>query len=336
METKPATRNPQPTTRYSQPETRNPLSHLVKRAKSLGFIAVGFSRPGAPLFFDQFRAWIVAGKQGDMNWIGRHMELREDPGKLLEGCRAIVTLAYPYSSKKPFTPDGFASARYTEPGRADYHDRLRKLAKTLAQNIIADYPGTRTRVCVDSAPMLERSFAYASGIGFIGKNNMLIIPGHGSYVFLAEILTTAPLEFLKAETMENQCGSCTLCVEACPAGALEMPFSLNASKCLSYLTIEHGGEVDSETGRKMGDCFFGCDVCQEICPFNDKPALRDISLPSTEEILCMEAKDFEKRFGKTAFARAGLEKVKSNIRAIKPFKISPDLSCDEIKDTIKT
>lgn len=318
METKPATRNPKPETRNSQLTTHNPLSHFVKKAKSLGFIAVGFSRPGAPLFFDRFQSWLAAGKQGEMNWMERHAELRENPGKLLEGCRAIVTLAYPYSSRKPSTPDGFAAARYTEPGRADYHDRLRKLAKTLAQGIIEDYPGTRIRVCVDSAPMLERSFAYASGIGFIGKNNMLIIPGHGSYVFLTEILTTAPLEFLKAETMENQCGSCTLCVEACPAGALERPFSLNASKCLSYLTIEHSGELDGKTAKKMRNSFFGCDVCQEVCPFNEETALRDISLPSTEEILCMKEKDFEGRFGKTAFARAGLEKIKSNIRAIKP------------------
>jgi len=311
METKPTSRNP-------QPETRNPLSHFIEKAKSLGFIAMGFSRPGAPLFFDRFREWIAAGKQGDMNWMGRHVELRENPGKLLEGCRAVITLAYPYSSKKPFTPDGFAASRYTEPRQADYHDRLRKLAKTLAQNIIADYPGTRIRVCVDSAPILERSFAYASGIGFIGKNNMLIIPGHGSYVFLAEILTTAPLEFSKAETMENRCGSCNLCMDACPTGALERPFSLNASKCLSYLTIEHGGEVDSKTGRKMGNSFFGCDVCQEVCPFNEERTLRDISLPSTEEILGMEKGDFEERFGETAFARAGLEKIKGNIRAIRP------------------
>ena len=300
------------------PATHNPLSHFIEKAKSLGFIAVGFSRPGVPLFFERFQAWIAAGKQGDMNWIGRHVELRENPGKLLEGCRVVITLAYPYSSRKPFTPDGFAAARYTEPGKTDYHDRLRKLARTLAQNIIADYPGTRIRVCVDSAPILERSFAYASGIGFIGKNNMLIIPGQGSYVFLTEILTTAPVAFSKAETMENQCGSCNLCVDACPTGALEMPFSLNASKCLSYLTIEHGGDVDSETAKKMGDCFFGCDVCQEVCPFNEEPLPRDSSLPSTWEILCMEAKDFEKRFGKTAFARAGLEKIKGNIRAIRP------------------
>jgi len=310
-ETKPATRNPQPL-------THNPLSPFIEKAKSLGFTAVGFSHPGAPLFFDQFRAWIAAGKQGDMNWIGRRMELRENPGKLLEGCRAVITLAHPYSSRKPFTPDGFAASRYTEPGRADYHDRLRLLAKTLTQSIVEDHPGTRIRVCVDSAPILERSLAYASGIGFIGKNNMLIIPGQGSYFFLTEILTTAPLEFSKAETMENQCGSCNLCVEACPAGALEMPFSLNASKCLSYLTIEHGGEVDSKTGKKMGDCFFGCDVCQEVCPFNEETALRNISLPSTEEMLRMKEKDFEERFGKTAFARAGLEKIQSNIRAIKP------------------
>jgi len=118
--------------------------------------------------------------------------------------------------------------------------------------------------------------------------------------------------------METRCGSCNLCVDACPTGALEMPFSLNASKCLSYLTIEHGGEVDSKTGKKMGDSFFGCDVCQEVCPFNEERALRDISLPSTGEILGMEEGDFEERFGGTAFARAGLEKIKGNIRAIKP------------------
>jgi len=120
--------------------------------------------------------------------------------------------------------------------------------------------------------------------------------------------------------MENQCGSCTLCVEACPTGALEMPFSLNASKCLSYLTIEHSGEIDGKTAKKMRNCFFGCDVCQEVCPFNEETALGDISLPSTEEILGMKEMGFEERFGKTAFARAGLEKIKSSIRAIKSVK----------------
>ena len=251
-----------------------------------------------------------------MAWLERYQELRQNPAGLLDGCQTVICLAYPYSPKKPCTPDGFTAARYTEPDKSDYHDRLRALAKMLARFIVDSYPGTRTRVCVDSAPILERSLAYASGMGFIGKNNMLIIPGYGSYVFLVEILTTAFLSLPKNESRENQCGSCTLCVDACPTGALEGPFSIDASKCLSYLTIEDHGAVDNDTGRKMGKCFFGCDVCQEVCPFNEGRSSFNPCIVSTEEILSMHAKDFEQKFGKTAFARSGLEKIKGNIRAI--------------------
>ena len=180
-----------------------------------------------------------------------------------------------------------------------------------------EYPGSKTRICVDSAPILERSFACSAGIGFIGKNNMLIIPDYGSFFFLAEILTTASIDFPPAEPMKNRCGSCTLCVDACPTGALEKAFSLDASKCLSYLTIETKGEVPREVGQKMGDCFFGCDQCQEACPFNEGKSSTEISLLGTDEILLMKEADFKEKFGRTAIARAGLEKLKSNIRAIK-------------------
>ena len=317
MITKSATRNPQPATHNSQPVTHNPTSRLIEKAKHLGFLAVGFSRPERPMFFDQFCEWIAADKQGDMRWIGRHLDLRENPKTLLEGCQTIVSLAYPYSSKKPCTPDGFTTARYTEPKKTDYHDQLRALGRRLSRIIIKEYPESRIRICVDSAPILERSFAYASGMGFIGKNNMLIIPGHGSYVFLMEILTTASLPLSKNKPVEGQCGTCTQCLDACPTGALESPFSLNASKCLSYLTIECRGAVDSKVGRYMGSCFFGCDVCQEVCPFNTGSFSRDFSLSSTDEILGMEEECFKERFGKTAFARAGLGKIKSNIKAIR-------------------
>jgi epoxyqueuosine reductase len=251
-----------------------------------------------------------------MRWLGRHLEIRENPKMLLEGCETIVSLAYPYSSKKPCTPDGFTTARYTEPKKTDYHDRLRKLGQRLARIIIEAYPSSKIRICVDSAPVLERSFAYASGMGFIGKNNMLIIPGHGSYLFLMEILATASLPFSKNMTMKSQCGNCTRCIDACPAGAIESPFSINASKCLSYLTVEFPGTLNSKTGEKLGNCFFGCDVCQEVCPFNEESSLRDFSLPTIDDILKMQAEDFEKKFGKTAFARAGIEKIKGNIKAI--------------------
>jgi epoxyqueuosine reductase len=288
---------------------------LREKAISFGFTAIGFSRARRPPFFDQFSKWIAAGRQGEMGWLGKRPVLRENPKMLLEGCETVISLAYPYASAKPCTPDNFSAARYCEPRKRDYHDRLRELARKLAWDIEKKHPGTKTRVCVDSAPILERSFAHASGIGFIGKNNMLIIPGKGSYIFLTEILTTAPLPFSQAQAMENRCGSCTLCIDACPTGALEHPFSLDASKCLSYLTIENQGEVGGKTGRIMGDCFFGCDVCQEECPFNEEEAGTDLSLPSTDKILDMNDEDFKRDFGKTAFARAGLKKIKSNIRA---------------------
>jgi epoxyqueuosine reductase len=252
-----------------------------------------------------------------MSWLKRSLDLRANPEGLLNGCRTIISLAYPYSRGKPCTPDGFTASRYTEPKKADYHDRLRKLARKLSRRILEQFPESTTRICVDSAPILERSFAYASGMGFIGKNNMLIVPGHGSYLFLVEILTTAVLPFQEAELMENRCSSCTKCMEACPTGALDKDFSLNASRCLSYLSIEYRDAVNSRTGKMMGNCFFGCDVCQEVCPYNEEVFPGDLVLPSTDEILDMDEKGFEDRFGDTAFARPGLEKVKSNIRGVR-------------------
>ena len=293
------------------------LSRLRNSAKDLGFIACGFSKPGRPLYFERFNAWLSDHKNADMYWLERNVELREEPSKLLEGCRTIVSLAYPYSSQKPGTQDGFTVSRYSQPTEEDYHSRLKGLCRELVNIIEEIYPGSHSRICVDSAPILEKSFACSSGIGFMGKSNMLIIPAYGSYFYLAEILSTAPLGFLPVEPMENQCGTCMLCVDSCPTGTLEEPFSLDVSKCLSYLTIEHKGKIKGEAGKRIGDCFFGCDRCQEVCPFNGGEISIQISLPSTDELLKMNDEDFRERFGKTAFARAGLEKLKTNIHAIR-------------------
>jgi epoxyqueuosine reductase len=290
------------------------LSSFIERAKGLGFIGIGFSRPERPLHFEKFSAWLSENKHADMSWLKRNTELREDPTRLFRGCRTIISLAYPYPPEKPCTPDGLTVSRYCQPAQEDYHHRLKRLCRALESQINEMYGGTRTRICVDSAPILEKSFACSSGIGFMGKNSVLIIPGYGSYLYLAEILTTAPLEFLASEPMENQCGSCSLCIDSCPTGAIERPFCLDAAKCLSYLTVEYKGEVGSESGEKMGDCFFGCDICQEVCPHNEAEGSKHISLPSTDEILKMDEEDFQKRFGRTALARAGLKKIKSNIR----------------------
>ena len=169
------------------------VSRLDARARALGFSGMGLCRPQRPLFFDRFEKRLHAGCFGDMTWLANHLDIRADPTRLLEGCRTIIALTYPYSASRPSTTDGLFTARYTEPWQEDYHIRLRRLAREVAQTIVSSHPGCRIRVCVDSAPIMERSFAFLSGLGFIGKNNMLIIPGLGSYFFLAEILTDAPL-----------------------------------------------------------------------------------------------------------------------------------------------
>jgi epoxyqueuosine reductase len=288
---------------------------LVEKAKSIGFIAVGFTGPDRPPYFDHFTAWLAAGKNADMTWLSRNLEVREAPSRILENCLTVISLAYPYPDVKPQTKDGFSVARYVDPTRKDYHTRLRSLSRKLISFIEETFPGSRSRACVDSAPVLERSLAVAGGVGFLGKNNLLIVPGYGSYVYLVEIFTTAPIPFAPVAPVPASCGLCTLCLDACPTGALEGPFAFNASKCLSYLTVEYRGDLNEDLSEKMERCFFGCDRCQEVCPFNGGRVTSEAVLPSTRELLDMEEAMFRERFGKTAFARTGIEKLKSNIRA---------------------
>ena len=293
------------------------LEAIKHKAKELGFIAIGFCRPELPLHFDHYRVWLGGHKNADMAWLGRNIEVRRDPTRLLEGCRTIISLAYPIPQRKPSSPDGLTVARYAQPTMVDYHARLRRLCRELVGLIAEADSGSRSRICVDSAPILERSYACASGVGFIGKNNMLIVPGHGSYVYLAEILTTAHLTFQPAEAVPTQCESCRRCIDACPTGALERAFLLDASRCLSYLTIESKSPLNERQALKMGDCFLGCDRCQEACPCNRDREERAVVLPSASEWLQMTAKNFEIRFGRSSLARPGLARLQQNIRAIR-------------------
>jgi len=288
---------------------------LTEKAKALGFIATGFSKPRTPIHLDFFLAWLEDIEVGDMTYLKRNVDIRKHPGQLLDGLQTIISLAYPYPATKPSTPDGYAASRYTAPQKEDYHPRLRRLTKQLCTLIAEAFPTSRSRVCVDSAPIMERSFAVTGGIGFVGKNTMLIVPGHGSYCFLVEILTTAPFQIPPVMEMESRCGTCTKCIEVCPTGALKAPFHIDVSRCLSYLTIEAKHGIDKKVAEKMGNTFFGCDVCQEVCPFNraEDPT---IALPSTERIVQMSEYDFRRTFGKTAFERAGLNKLKGNIKAL--------------------
>jgi epoxyqueuosine reductase len=288
---------------------------LTEKARALGFIGIGFSEPRIPIHFDFFLSWLEDVEVGDMTYLKRHVDLRKHPERLLDGLQTIISLAYPYPATKPSTPDGYSASRYATPDQEDYHLRLRRLTKQLCTLIAEAFPGSRSRVCVDSAPIMERSFAVTGGIGFVGKNTMLIVPGHGSYCFLVEILTTAPFQIPPVMEMESGCGTCTKCIEACPTGALSAPFHMNVTRCLSYLTIEAKHDIDKKLAGKMGNTFFGCDVCQEVCPLN-KAEAPVIVLPSTDRIVQMSGGDFKGIFGKTAFERAGLNKLKRNISAV--------------------
>lgn len=250
-----------------------------------------------------------------MAWLGKHLDVRENPSRILKNCRTIICLAYPYPAGKPETADGFTVARYANPTAEDYHPRLKRLCRDLVSLIKDSDPGSRNRICVDSAPVLERSIAAASGIGFIGKNNLLIVPDHGSYLHLAEIFTTTAIPLSPPAPLDNRCGACSLCLDACPTGALEKPFVLNASKCLSYLTVEGKGDLKPGLAATLGKCFFGCDRCQEVCPFNRQNSASEVVMPSTDVFMKMNEETFDRDFGRTAFARAGIERVKANIRA---------------------
>jgi epoxyqueuosine reductase len=291
------------------------VTSLESFAKTLGFIAVGFSRPHQPLHFDSLLAWLARRKHGDMTWLERNLDVRSNPSNLLEGCQTIISLAYPYPNVRHETEDGYCVARYADPCREDYHFCLKQLGEELCGWIQESYPGSRARVCVDSSPVMEKSIAWQSGLGYIGKNTLLVIPGYGSYLYLVEILTSAALQYPMIEPAEDRCGSCTSCVEACPTGAIEEPYHLDASKCLAYLTIEHKGDIPSPLASEMRKCFLGCDRCQEACPHNARALTTNVSMPPADEIFHMGEEDFKKRFGRTSLARPGMKKIKSNIRA---------------------
>lgn len=248
---------------------------LLARALELGFARAGVARvtplerEGAAL-----RRWIAAGRHGSMTWMEDTVEVRLDPSHeaLLPGARSVLVLAAPYARDGEATgPAPGVVARYAR-GR-DYHNVLGKRGKKLARMLRDE--GHEARVSVDALPVLERAWAQRAGLGFVGKSCCLIVPGLGSHVLLATVVTSAELE--PDEPMAERCGSCRLCLDACPTRAFAGERELDAARCISYLTIEHAGPIAPELREGMGAHLFGCDDCQDVCPFN-RAALADASI----------------------------------------------------------
>jgi epoxyqueuosine reductase len=297
---------------------------MVKaEATRLGFVACGITTldpvPHAP----EFDGWLKAGYGGNMRYINRQAKKRRDP-RLADpdACRAIVVLDNYYYASNPASPDPAPRiARYAR--GQDYHtvtlDRVERLADFLR------YHGARAaRPYVDTGPIPERELAQRAGLGWIGKNTMLIRPGLGSWFFIGSVLTDLPLE--PDPPMEvDHCGSCTRCLDACPTGAFQEPRVLDARLCISYLTIEQKGSIPPDLIPQLEGWTFGCDICNEVCPWNHRfaeqsteSAFRPRELPGRERadlFDTMDQEEFDRRFADTALARPGLDRMRRNWKA---------------------
>jgi epoxyqueuosine reductase len=252
-------------------EPASPTERVKTEARALGFDVVGIARADLPLAEDHARyaRFLADGMHGEMAWLARDAAVRErlDGPGILEGARSVVCLARRYDrpeGERKDPPFARSLARYAR-GR-DYHNTIRKRLRQLAVFLRGLEGGVRARPMVDDAPVLERAWAARAGLGFVGKNGMLIVPGQGSYVLLGEVVTTLALD--PDSPIPERCGACRLCLDACPTEAFVRPFVLDARRCVAYLTIELRGPIDPSLREGVGGKLFGCDVCQEVCPFN--------------------------------------------------------------------
>ena len=251
---------------------------IKSEAERLGFSACGIAKaePVDEAVANKYRRWLEEGKNATMAYLQNNLEKRLNPLLLMPEARSIISLALNYYPERKLGDDQYQFAYYAY--GQDYHDVIKAKLQELASYVRTLVDSTMTvKLCVDTVPMLDRYWAWKAGLGWIGKNTNLIIPRAGSFFFLAELIVDIDLEY--DSPMESHCGTCTRCVDACPTGALESPYSIDANKCLSYLTIEHRGDFDSdilshksETAKDEADhsapFVYGCDRCQLACPYN--------------------------------------------------------------------
>lgn len=255
------------------PAASSDTSEAIKaRARQLGFDLAGICAAIEPPGFSRFAAWLEAGYAGQMRYLGDRCEAYAHPRHVLEGARSIVMLAMNYRTGEPCPPapgEGRV-ARYA--WGADYHDVIHQRLAALAGDVRRLLPDAQVRGVVDTAPLLEREFAQLAGLGWVGKNTLLLNRELGSYFFLAALLTSAELVG-DAPHQTEHCGTCRACLDACPTGAFVAPYVLDSRRCISYSTIELRGLPPAELRAGQGNWLFGCDVCQDVCPWNTRAPL---------------------------------------------------------------
>ena len=311
------------------PPAAAPLPRLDRRlveaqAYGLGFDLVGVAALGPVATAPAFERWLDAGRAGEMEYLARGADMRRDARLPVPGATHAIVVALDYGGREPSGP----VARYAR--GLDYHDlmvdRLRALQDALGERAGAPVAG---RAYVDTGPLLERDLARRAGLGWFGKSTMLIHPRRGSFFFLGALLVAAELE-ASAPFEDDRCGTCTRCLDACPTGALVGPHELDATRCVSYLTIEAKGAIPEALRPLVGELLYGCDVCQDVCPFNVKFAqeLREPAFAAREalagrdarslarEILGMTQEEFSAAFRGSPMKRAKLRGLKRNAAVV--------------------
>jgi len=295
---------------------------IKKEAKKLGFSGCGISK--ARFLSEEaknFEKWLSNGYQGSMSYLEKNIDKRLNPTILVPGSKSVISLAFNYfPPKKLIDNNNFIISKYAY-GK-DYHKVLKKKLKKLFFLMREKIGNIEGRVFVDSAPIHERAWAKLSGLGWIGKNSLLINKNQGSFFFLAEIICDLELEY--DEPVLNRCGNCSRCIDACPTDAITKAQVINAKKCISYLTIENKDNIPEELNDSMNNSIFGCDICQDVCPWNknSKPH-EEIEFLPKKNLRKLRKKDwvelteetFDRIFEGSAIKRTKYKGLKRNIRA---------------------
>ena len=296
---------------------------IRRRGAELCFSAVGIAPLDKNPHAAELDRWLANGHAGTMTYLHRQAEKRKDARKIMPGAKAaVVTLTNYYHGSADPGPAARGSGKVAQYAwSSDYHDVLGERLEQLAAAIRELAPGATTRCYVDAGPVPERELAQLAGLGWIGKNMMLISPEIGSFTFIGVVLTDADLD-PDPPFDADRCGTCTRCLDACPTQAFVGPRDLDARACISYLTIEHRGEFTERQRAQVGDWVFGCDVCQDVCPWNVSFAREttdpgfaprtDVAAPDVAAFATMDEIEFTRRYGETPFTRPGLEGMRRN------------------------
>jgi epoxyqueuosine reductase len=294
------------------------------KARELGFSRVGITKADSLEYEGRLlREWLANGYHASMKWMERDAEKRVNPAGLLPNAKSIICVAANYC-KKTSESDDPAIGKISRYARGDdYHKVLSGRLQNLLNYIIAEFPGANGKLYVDTGPVMEKALAVRAGIGWLGKHTNIITRDFGSWIFLGEIILDIELDYDRP--VQDLCGSCTKCIDACPTHAIIKPYVIDSNLCISYLTIEHRGELPPALMPKFNNWVFGCDICQEVCPWNrfqketTEPAFqpREYNLmPRLVDLAGMEQEEFDSRFRHSAVKRTKNTGLKRNARAL--------------------